>query len=149
MPGLFSCLGFHVRQCNRYWVSINARCGGVVQTTVPLSGRKKHKLQNKQRSVPVYNCRAFLYDGNSIPLLTLYTSRLFLRRQFLYNNFVNMVTSNRSVSLIITWVEFTVHLSNLHHQSSPCLPGLGSHEINKRPGDNLRQHGKCKINSHV
>ena len=85
----------------------------------------------------------------SVPVLTLYTSQLQLYFFMgsssptigAYNNFVNMVTPDCSVLLAITWMEFTVHLSNLHRQSSLRLinaglvltmPGLGSCVRNKR-----------------
>ena len=120
--------------------------------------KEKHELRKRWRNLLAYNCAAFFYNGNSIPipLLTLYTSRLFLYGWFLsdnfglYNGFVNQVVPDRFVLLAIhtciTQVEFTVHLSNLHCQSSPCLTntrliltlGLECHKRNKRPGDNSR-----------
>ena len=59
---------------------INAGCGGVAQTTVPLCGRNNVNFEIDRGTYQVYNRGAFLYGGNGILLhvLTLYTSPQFL-----------------------------------------------------------------------
>ena len=74
----FSLRGFRVRWCNRRWISDKRRVWGCGTNNSATLWKEKRKLRNRSRNIPVYKRGAFLYNGNNIPLLTLYTSRLFL-----------------------------------------------------------------------